>query len=329
MPLFFFIADIFLKEINTPKTFQKNKAESLLKPYLSVSLILITAKYLASKILHTNPSFNILNSTLGAFYATGQTIIWGALWFLPHLFLSIIASWWIVRSSKTIKNNRIFLIFSALAFLFIGSHYIGKASCQNFIASLCAKLTPEITGLPWSIDLLPITAGFILMGYSMKKFAFDFKPSKLITISMAMVFISLLYFFNETIDLNTRLYGNFFITTVQALAGIYLTFSIANVLSKNQTTSQTLSYIGSNTIFILIFHLATLDKIFNTLLSSTYFSTLPLLDGLVSVTLSIAISLLIAEITKRQKLLSFLLTPIKQPSTTKPGEYNDVPQRRA
>src|SRR3569623_350274 len=96
-------------------------------------------------------------------YGTGNTIAWIALWFLPHLFISLIASLMILKAIETRTDNKGWIMLAALALL------------TNSIAFLNACWGPggadvhfvgpgRFLGLPWSADLVPITSSFIIFG---------------------------------------------------------------------------------------------------------------------------------------------------------------------
>src|SRR5471030_1775734 len=80
MPLFFFLAGIFLKETQAFKEFSLSKVDALLKPYLVVLGVLGMLKVATG---HASP-FRYFFCML---YGVGSTIEWVQLWFLPTLFL--------------------------------------------------------------------------------------------------------------------------------------------------------------------------------------------------------------------------------------------------
>jgi fucose 4-O-acetylase-like acetyltransferase len=109
-------------------------------------------------------------------------------------------------------------------------------------------------------------------------------------------------------DLNERVYGSMIVSTIQALAGIYITFSLASLLQNFPSLKKPLAYLGSGTLFVLIFHDPLQTTAFDALLRmipNVY------LNSIASLVWGIAVSLLLWEITKRQKLMGRVLLPNK------------------
>jgi polysaccharide biosynthesis protein PslL len=93
MPLFFFISGIFFKPNLTFKETLVSKANSILKPYIAVTLFLILFDYVSSLI--SEQPLNLLNVVIRGLYGSIGTLSvdqyssvlgWVPLWFLTHLF---------------------------------------------------------------------------------------------------------------------------------------------------------------------------------------------------------------------------------------------------
>jgi polysaccharide biosynthesis protein PslL len=85
MPLFFFISGLFFKKTNLTYKTILNKADTILKPYFVISLLVLLFTSIAQY------KFNIA-AFISVFYASGATAIWTPLWFLPHLFIIVITA---------------------------------------------------------------------------------------------------------------------------------------------------------------------------------------------------------------------------------------------
>jgi fucose 4-O-acetylase-like acetyltransferase len=133
-----------------------------------------------------------------------------------------------------------------------------------------------------------------------------FSPGGLFT--SLVVFVLLHYYFDDSMDLNERAYGNPIVSTILAFAGIYITFSIASLLQNFPSLKKPLAYLGSGTLFVLIFHDPLQTKAFDTL---SEISPHLYLNSIGSLVWSIAVSLLLGEVAKRQKLIGRLLLPNK------------------
>jgi fucose 4-O-acetylase-like acetyltransferase len=95
---------------------------------------------------------------------------------------------------------------------------------------------------------------------------------------------------------------------MEAATGIYITLSIASLLQNFSSFRKPLAYLGSGTLFILIFHGFLQTRAFVAL---HHISPYVYLNSIVSLAWSIAMSLLLWEMAKRQRWLSKLLLPQK------------------
>jgi polysaccharide biosynthesis protein PslL len=304
MPLFFFLSGIFLRESDTFKQFIFSKADSLLKPYL----VVLTALGIG-KILHPTALFTYL---FGVFYATIGTIKWEALWFLPHLFVALLFSWGILRITRDLDRRSLWITCLATFMAIVGIAFIKTfwridISNWSYTNLLFGKVT-YLPGLPFSLDLLWISSAYILLGFlvrqNVKSIAFH-----LPTVSIAvLVFFLLHYYFDQTINIALRLYGNGLIASLQALLGIYIVMAISALLDNHATLRKMLAYIGSSSLFILIFHDVVQSKTFEIF---SRISKIEYLNGLGSLMIAVILPIILLEITKRQPLLSALLLPRK------------------
>jgi fucose 4-O-acetylase-like acetyltransferase len=284
MPLFLFLSGVFLRETQTLQAFSRSRVQSLLKPYFVTLLVLGLVK-LASDVLAKRDFFaHFLSYMAGVLYATGRTIAWPPLWYLPHIFLA-----------------------SCVGLVVIKLRVSDITKWLILLAGLCAGvwlLNP--VDLPWSIDLLPITLFFLVSGYLCRAFvqtlAFDFKHLVLSLVA----FSALHYFFNDTIDLNFRIYDSLWVSTLQALLGIYICLSLAAFLVRYALVAKLLGYVGSGTLFILLFHSYIQDKVFGLLVRPLGESTLA---GLLSLLVAVAMPLVLWELSKRSAYFSALFLP--------------------
>lgn len=306
MPLFFFLAGIFLRASDGILPFAKARAASLLKPYFSVLAILGILKMLQS-MLENEAGVNGIDYFIGMLYGTGNTIAWIALWFLPHLFISLIASLVMLKAIETRTDNKRWIMLAALCLLAIGIGFI-DAFWRAAATDIRFVGPGRFLGLPWSADLVPITSSFIIFGYLLAEPVKSMRFSPLGLFILLLVFVLLHGHFDESMDLNERVYGNPIVSTMQALAGIYITFNIASLLQSFPSLKKPLAYLGSGTLFVLIFHDPLQTTAFDAL---SQMSPNVYLNGIASLVWSIAVSLLLWEITKRQKLMGKVLLPGK------------------
>jgi len=300
VPLFFFLSGLFLNNSHRIKQFIRSKADVLLKPYLVVLTFIGIVRLLKTIVISTEDT-SPLRYFLGVIYATGDTIAWMPLWFLPHLFLASLISILILRATINLKNSAVWIFSISSLLLSIGIYSI-------------EKLLPTFTdvnrwsGLPWSVDIIPISMAFILYGFLLREQvkSMNFRLSGLLI--STIVFISLHYYFNETMDLNRRIYGNPLISSLQAIIGIYIILSISSFLQRFTTLRRLLAYISSGSLFILIFHSVIQEVAF---LKLSQISHNNYVNVMVSLFIGVSLPLVILEITKRQRYLAVLLLPWK------------------
>ena len=305
MPLFFFISGVFLKEGTSFRNFVTAKSETLLKPFFVVMTVVCIIRLISAGLEEHAVSSGHLAAFAKLFYGTGATIPWIPLWFLPHLFVSSLFALLLI---KIFRNDRERYI-PAVALALLGTGYfVMKFLAANDLPVFGHPIKAG-TGLPWSIDLIPATSPFLLLGFCLRNrvrtFAF-WLPGFL---SATAIFSGLHLCFNETIDFNQRLYGEFFIATAQALSGIYLTLSLAAILEKSAPCRNILAYIGAGSLFILIFHFYIQKDSFD-FLSVIMPGLYPAAST--SFFLACALPLLIREAVRRNALLRILLFPAKQ-----------------
>jgi polysaccharide biosynthesis protein PslL len=152
-------------------------------------------------------------------------------------------------------------------------------------------------GLPFSLDLVLVTSGFVLLGnlWSKQVQSFQFQWHKLV-IAM-IIFLAFHKFSNETIDFNNRLFGNFFICTLQSLLGIYITISFSSFLSRFQITSRLLGIVGASSLFIMMFHWVVMDAVMLFIRLSRYEKV----NTFIAIIAAIAIPVLLQNASKLRK----------------------------
>ncbi|MDP1770343.1 MAG: acyltransferase family protein [Nitrospirota bacterium] len=305
MPLFFLLSGIFLKETEALPSLLKSKANSLLKPYFVVLGGL--------GIAHILGGDGSLLYFIGLIYSTGSTIEWVQLWFLPHLFVVVVFSWLTVKAfSGKHLNKKIFALVPAV-FLILGAFAIQmfwlKPMSEFGGPSFLFGKKALLPGLPFSVDLILISSAYFLAGYMMSRYIQSITFSPLLLLCAGSIFFGLHYFFDETIDLNRRIYGDILISSMQAFSGIYIVLSVSSVLSFSSSLATLFGHIGSGSIFILIFHWFFMDNA--RLFFDANTSMDPYVIGTFGFLLAVVAPLILLEVTRRQRLLSVLLLPGK------------------
>lgn len=302
VPLFIFLSGIFPNPDYTLKRYTIKRADSYLKPYFAILILLGT-------IIIPLEDINPIRYLASILYGTGSVLSmgWVPLWFLPHLFAVSVFSYLCLVKMHFLSQS---LFFKATFLIIIFSAgVIGIDVFWNIPMSGTNVILP---GLPFSIDLLLVSSSYFLLGAVSKREVLDLQFNWRIFVFAAVIFALIHFQFNYTIDLNMRRFDNIIICAIESLAGIYIVLSISRILQNMSMISNILSKIGSASLFILIFHnyvqLQTIHVLKASLTGSKYI-VLPAI-AFVSFTLAVLVPILLYEIVKRHPFLRILLLPI-------------------
>jgi polysaccharide biosynthesis protein PslL len=308
MPLFFFISGIFFKPNQPFGDLVTSKSSVLLKPFFVVLFGVFIWE------LFTKPSFNAQRGLMNIFYASSSSISWTPLWFLSHLFAIFLFAWLVNQTIlKHIKQDLGKGLF-ILAMLFLGTLFLKlfweKPINPFGINHLIFGSGDILKGLPFTLDIILVTSAFFLAGYLLAGKLLTFQFNKLLTLIAFAIFTGLHYFYNETIGLHIRDFGNFIICTMQIISGIYLVFALASLCTKVNWLNKSLSYLGAASLYILIFHFMPQHML--TGIFQYHFPNHLELIAALSMIASIIFSLILWEITKKSRILQMLMLPIKR-----------------
>ena len=251
VPLFFFLSGIcFSKKDNI--TFLKKKIKSLYFPYIIMSIISILIYSFMGKYMDKGTSFNIWNNIFGMIYANPnlENMQWNQpLWFLPCLFMQL----FIINILENIINNnkykQIIRVLFVIALTILG--YI---------------LSAMKIYLPLQLEAAMCMMIFTYLGILIKENKERLKASKLCKILTSkrylyVVFLivtiglcSLLVYNNETISVMQDKYGNYVMYFVVSILMIINIMIISKIINKIWKKQNIISYIGQNTLIILLLH---------------------------------------------------------------------------
>lgn len=297
LPFFFLLSGLFLARVSSftqCSALLVQKADALLKPFFSVLFLLLLTRLLFHSEIVT------WEYVLGIFWATGASIEPTPLWFLPHLFLCIVALSLITYFIEDTSRGR-YVIWIAFLMAALYVHFVfsslGGLVLFGFVNS----------GLPFSIDLLFLTLPFVLIGFFYKKSLLSFEFNFYLFLTATAAFCCLHYFYDESMDLNKREYGNYYLVTFQAVLGCYIAFSISHLLSKS-ICAGFFSFIGSCSLFILIFHSMFQQYFTNMVRSLTNSDVIGWGAGLIA---GVFFPVLIYLIARKFSLVGYFLLPRK------------------
>jgi polysaccharide biosynthesis protein PslL len=243
MPLFYFLAGLFHNDTKSLVSHVLGKTKSLLLP-----CVWAFAAWLAVQAItnHDAVFSSLREIAIGALYGTGKTLFWGQLWFLTSLFVTTCACHALIRS-RIAKDKRVRLAI-AILLVPVGTLY------PPFHLELYSR------GLPWNIDLLPITLVFYLAGTVFPKqnsgYLGPASSPYFFASAMAFALVGAGWSMDWGMDLNIRRYSHWLGSSLVAACGIggVLSFSLALDKLSWQDPSKTLSFIGKRSLSILVLH---------------------------------------------------------------------------
>lgn len=303
MPLFFFIAGIFLHPKINFFDLIKNKANAILKPYASVCLVVGLVYLLTATPLS-------IQGWLGILYAEGQTLVWPWMWFLPSLFVSSITASLLIRAlppSTKARGNWLIIFVALLALGAMINRYL-KSQTIGQIQIFHEKNT-TILGFPFSLDLLPLTTSCIIAGYFLSDKLKKSTASWSMAFAVFLIFLAIHYFTPSLLDFNERVIISPATAILQAVCGIYLVSALAKKIQQQHLAKKIFSYLGRGSLFIFIFHFPAQAVLTFKLLK--LFPEQPFLDCMTGLIAGIVFPLLIFEATNKNKVLATFLLPLR------------------
>jgi len=303
VPLFFFLSGVLFREDTEFADLIIQKWHSILKPYFVVL-------FCVSLFVGISRRKFPIDNLIGVFFATGQSILWTPMWFLPNLFITTIFSWGIISIFQVREKLTIaFVVVFILLIIGVWAMSISR-SLNLYSLSLDNGRINILIGLPFSIDLLFISGAYFILGSALSDFVKNYKFNMPLVIFSVSIFTSSHYFSNETMNLNYRVYGDLILSTLQAIFGIYLILVASECIKNFKSISVVLSYIGSGSLFILIFHGVVQSNAI--ILFQKFFPSSGLIGGLFGLLVGIAIPLVIWEVVRGIPIAATLLLPPRE-----------------
>jgi fucose 4-O-acetylase-like acetyltransferase len=268
MPMFFFMSGLFFRPDVPFWSFLRSRFSRVLKPYIAILILIYFASISFSKVSLVMATRRLLK----AIYANGHYLDWVQLWFLPHLFAVSLLAFLFFKAVKRIQLYR-------LRWLILGVLYAVSVLSLKFFWPFDVNLLGRsfiLYGLPFSIDLVPVSSFFFIFGYELNR-----KQNDALLENPWMLLISgitltlLVWYFPQRIDLNTRQFDSLLINTAEALLGIYFILALSKQFERIAWLSSIFKYIGQASLIILIFQVPIQDYWGQKLLAITnnlYFS---------------------------------------------------------
>jgi fucose 4-O-acetylase-like acetyltransferase len=293
MPLFFLLSGAFMRAKDSVGSLLRARATRLLLPWLGVLAFLAVWHF---GVLRADGLSRNLERTARLIYGNGpwfegSAFPFGPTWFLPHLVLASVVA--LVLLKLLTKHARLAssgILLLSLLLLAAGLFLI------DVFFPVQIPLFGSAPGLPWSMDLLPVSLAFLLLGHALRDHLTKFTFRWAAFCVAGLVFAICHWQFDETMDLNLRQVGHPLIVFIQVFTGLYLCMSVAALLSRTKWTGQFFAYLGSATLTLLLLHEAVQQKVFYSLIDRTPH---PSIAGVLSFLSSIAVPLILWEGAKR------------------------------
>lgn len=301
LPLFFFLSGVFFSWVTQAKEFFVKKSEALLKPYFFVLLIIWLINI-------AQGDGDIAWRLKGIFYGNGDTIKWQPMWFLPHLFAVYVFSYVLFRYLKFYELPALLKAVVLAAFMAIGSMYV---RLFWYVDVRVLGESVQLPGLPFSLDLVLISAFYFISGHLLRARLVEFKPNRYFLILSLVTFFVILLNTGAFANLNKRIYHEPFFATLAALSGIYLMLSLAWFLSKRKGLSVVPLRLGQASLYILIFHDFIQTGIYNYFSAGLTNESVLMLLAAGSLVMGVSLPLLIKWVVVRSDILSLGFLPFK------------------
>jgi fucose 4-O-acetylase-like acetyltransferase len=248
MPLFFFLSGYFLSTATPFWAFVKKRFNGLLKPYFFTIFMI----YFFSISFEKMSFANAITRIVKAMYGTGLYIDWVQLWFLPHLFVVSIYAYLFYKTVGRVDNRWVRWGILLLT-LFIATLYL--KSFFPFPVTLLGK-SYKLLGLPYSMDLVLLSGFFFILGSETRPLNMErLYGNVFFLLITGAVLVLMNLFFSPVIDLNTRVYDSFVVSTLEAVTGILFIMALSRQVDLHIAWLSTFfQYIGRITLIILILH---------------------------------------------------------------------------
>lgn len=294
------LSGVFFRWASTPKDFLRTKSEALLKPYFSVLFLLLFYDLLSG-------DDTLVWQLIGILYGNGDTIRWTPLWFLSHLFVVYVFSYFAFRFGYLYKlgvgTPILLLLFLVVGSILIDYFWYKRVDLFSHVI--------ELPGLPFSVDIILITSSYFILGRFINNRLVEFRPSLWALAVSLLGFFFISQFTTAHIDLNKRIYNDPAYATLGALCGIYIIISLSYIVSKSRWLSYIPLILGKASLYILIFHSFIMGSVFNYFYDRTFSETHMALLAFISFGLGLFIPLVIKWLVEKNDILSLAFLPFR------------------
>ena len=249
VPLFFALSGATLHQ-GLPLRTVIARSSALLWVYACASLL-----FLPRALWGGDGAAPLADVLAGIVYASGQTIRTVPIWFLPCLALALPLAGLALWCTQRLPPRQRTLAVAALGLLSLA---VGAALLQSRSGTLVPQLawgSSDRSGWPWSADLVPLGAGYVLLGGLL---AGHLQPQPqrrhlAIGLALGLLFVALCVWVQPQVDLHWRLLDPPALALGISLLGIASLGLLAHGLGASRRLGLA-SALGRATLPILILH---------------------------------------------------------------------------
>ncbi|MFT3858109.1 MAG: acyltransferase [Aquabacterium sp.] len=301
MPLFFIIAGSFFAPRHSLTETIVRKGDALIKPYLALAVLY------APFYLHGHPDEAWLSYGSAVLSFNGQEMPGRLmpLWFLTLLWALHVGCRLFVQATGFERADRSRQVCWTIVLLLVGYTLLRGL---GFNAGQTDEAMPLPNGLPFSLQLWPLSAFFFLTGYLLSREIRSWSLGRSATLVAALVFATLHLQYKPSMDLLQHHYADLVVTTVAALSGALAVIGLSHELARIPAMQQILAPLGRRSLYVLMFHAPLLTLTTRLLvglredLPSAWLATASLL-------LSVAASYVLGNLIRQMPALRLLFEP--------------------
>jgi fucose 4-O-acetylase-like acetyltransferase len=248
MPLFLIISGTFFQPQRGLRDILNRKTDSLLKPYLSLALLYAPVYFLT--IGRNDDALSYLLDVM-SFNGVAMPGWLFPLWFLTLLWALHMGGALFVRLTRfdhLPKGGQLLWVV-----LLLWSGHV----CLNALWMRPVQLGDiswHLQGLPFNLDLWPLTAAFFFMGYTLKHEIRRLVPSWQLVCAAALLFVTVHTLYQPSVSLLHRRYTDFAVNAAAAFSGTLVLIGLSHAIARLRLATQGLAYLGRLSLYILMFH---------------------------------------------------------------------------
>jgi len=238
VPLFFLLSGL------VQPSHPMNVAVTRLARGLLLPLLVAAVSVGALKLMTRGGSVEHLLA--GIAWATGQTLPWSHLWFLPALFLTLL-------TTQALRN----LPGGAARWAF------ASAAALLAVLSVPMAVGPDLStlgfaapvGLPWNLDLLPACLLFVCAGALLHDApALRARVEHPLVVATAVLLFA--FSLGARVDFNLRVFTPPPLAVLAAASGCVVALALARVLTTLPKVAALLATVGRHTLTIFLLHVS-------------------------------------------------------------------------